>query len=234
MFILTTISDLIQISPEDFSKFSAVALEDNINAKYANKVIQKIGLCISFYDLLESSDGLIGHGTGLVNVNVKFRMIVFRPFKGEIMLGKISSGTEHGIKIGLEFFNDILIPPQMLMEKSRFDYAEQVWIWESEGGTEFFFDVGEVVRFRVESEEWHDQIPNAPDVADETPQDRRPPYSILICNAASAEYSDSPSHRRVQMILRAVLPAAGGAPPVSRPVATARSIVICAPEVDCM
>ncbi|KAJ5200164.1 hypothetical protein N7472_005368 [Penicillium cf. griseofulvum] len=179
MFILTTISDLIQISPEDFSKFSAVALEDNINAKYANKVIQKIGLCISFYDLLESSDGLIGHGTGLVNVNVKFRMIVFRPFKGEIMLGKIASGTEHGIKIGLEFFNDILIPPQMLMEKSRFDYAEQVWIWESEGGTEFFFDVGEVVRFRVESEEWHDQIPNAPDVADETPQERRPPYSIL-------------------------------------------------------
>ncbi|KAJ5356420.1 hypothetical protein N7517_011029 [Penicillium concentricum] len=198
MFILTTISDLIQISPEDFSKFSAVALEDNINAKYANKVIQKIGLCISFYDLLESSDGLIGHGTGLVNVNgrlckpfitpeiftdyysVKFRMIVFRPFKGEIMLGKIASGTEHGIKIGLEFFNDILIPPQMLMEKSRFDYAEQVWIWESEGGTEFFFDVGEVVRFRVESEEWHDQIPNAPDLADETPQERRPPYSILV------------------------------------------------------
>jgi DNA-directed RNA polymerase III subunit RPC8 len=62
-------------------------------------------------------------------------MIVFRPFKGEIMLGKIASGTEHGIKsmfqhlyheyttkislVGLEFFNDILIPPQMLMEKSR-------------------------------------------------------------------------------------------------------------------
>lgn len=46
-----------------------MALEDNINEKYANKVIQKIGLCISFYDLLESSDGLIGHGTGLVNVN---------------------------------------------------------------------------------------------------------------------------------------------------------------------
>lgn len=65
--------------------------------------------------MLESSDGLIGHGTGLVNVNgkierillldsvaesmtVKFRMIVFRPFKGEILLGKIASGTEHGIK----------------------------------------------------------------------------------------------------------------------------------------
>lgn len=38
-FVLqTTISDLIQIAPQDFSKFSAVAIEDNINEKYANKV----------------------------------------------------------------------------------------------------------------------------------------------------------------------------------------------------
>jgi DNA-directed RNA polymerase III subunit RPC8 len=85
-------------------------------------VIQKIGLCIGFYDLLESSDGLIGHGTGLVNVNgmfstadapnsctskvgtlltldsVKFRLIVFRPFKGEIIMGKITGASENGIK----------------------------------------------------------------------------------------------------------------------------------------
>lgn len=33
------------------------------------QVIQNVGLCVGFYDLLESSDGLIGHGTGLVNVN---------------------------------------------------------------------------------------------------------------------------------------------------------------------
>lgn len=36
---------------------------------FKQKVIQKIGLCIGFYDLLNSSDGLIGHGTGLVCVN---------------------------------------------------------------------------------------------------------------------------------------------------------------------
>lgn len=69
-----------------------MAIEDNINAKYANKVsvcaaclmpgkagtakthlsvqvVQKIGLCISLYDVLWTSEGLIGHGTGLVNVN---------------------------------------------------------------------------------------------------------------------------------------------------------------------
>lgn len=65
----TKVADLVQITPEDFKKRSIVAIEDFINAKYANKVIQKIGLCITLYDLLWASEGLIGHGTGLVNVN---------------------------------------------------------------------------------------------------------------------------------------------------------------------
>lgn len=33
------------------------------------QVIQKIGLCICLWDVLWASEGLIGHGTGLVNVN---------------------------------------------------------------------------------------------------------------------------------------------------------------------
>lgn len=38
------------------------------------KVIQKVGLCICVYDILEASDGLIGHGTGIVNINGSRRM----------------------------------------------------------------------------------------------------------------------------------------------------------------
>ena len=34
----TKISDLVQITPADLKKPSAQAIEDNINAKYANKV----------------------------------------------------------------------------------------------------------------------------------------------------------------------------------------------------
>lgn len=59
------------------------------------------------------------------------------------------------------------------------DYQDQVWIWENEEGT-FYFDVGEIVRFRVEMEEWHDQIPNAPDLGDGPAIDRKPPYSIIV------------------------------------------------------
>lgn len=59
------------------------------------------------------------------------------------------------------------------------DYTDQVWTWESEDGIPFFFDMGEIVRFRVETENWHDQIPNAPDQA-EFSLDRKPPYSIIV------------------------------------------------------
>jgi DNA-directed RNA polymerase III subunit RPC8 len=53
-------------------------------------------------------------------------------------------------------------------------------MWDNEGAT-FYFDVGEVVRFRVEAEEWHDQIPNAPDQLEPAAvSERRPPYSIVV------------------------------------------------------
>jgi len=69
IYLQTKIADLVQITPEDFDKKANQAIEDNINTKYANRVIQKIGLCVCMYDLLSASEGLIGHGTGLVNVN---------------------------------------------------------------------------------------------------------------------------------------------------------------------
>jgi len=50
----------------------------------------------------------------------------------------------------------------------------------NEEGSTFYFDVGEIVRFRVEAEEWHDQIPNAPELADAPALERKPPYSIIV------------------------------------------------------
>lgn len=64
------------------------------------------------------------------------------------------------------------------------DIADQVWVWENEDGSTFYFDIGEIVRFRVEMEEWHDQIPNAPDLGDGTTIERKPPYSIIVCGHA--------------------------------------------------
>lgn len=96
-----------------------------------------MGLCVGLYDILATSEGLIGHGTGTVNVNVDFRLIVFRPFKGEILQGRISQNSEYGIRsmlslfaiayghtcschaVSMDFFDDVFVPaPAMLFENT--------------------------------------------------------------------------------------------------------------------
>lgn len=119
MFILTKFQDLVQIAPHEFYKKSRDIIEDKINEKYANKVVQRVGLCVCMWDLTKCSEGLIGFGSGNVNVDVEFRMIVFRPFKGEILAARIKQNTPTGIVLSTEFFDDIFVPETMLFENCR-------------------------------------------------------------------------------------------------------------------
>ncbi|KAI1364565.1 RNA polymerase III subunit Rpc25-domain-containing protein [Xylaria arbuscula] len=160
MFILTKIADLVQIPPSQFEQHSRVAIENNINAKYSNRVIQKIGLCICMYDLLWASEGLIGHGNGLVNVNVEFRMIVFRPFKGETLFGMISSANADGIKIRTNFFEEIFVSYKELPENTEYDHNEKAWVWVVDEDR-MHYDKNEMVRFQVLDEAWNDQLPDS-------------------------------------------------------------------------
>lgn len=45
---------------------------------------------------------------------VEFRMVVFRPFKGEVMFGRIRSSTPAGINLRTDFFDDIFVPYEEL------------------------------------------------------------------------------------------------------------------------
>ncbi|KAI5862655.1 RNA polymerase III subunit Rpc25-domain-containing protein [Durotheca rogersii] len=177
MFILTKIADLVQIAPDKFGKPSRVSIEDSINAKYANRVIQRIGLCVCMYDLLDASDGLIGHGTGVVNVNVEFRMIVFRPFKGETLFGRISSSSIHGISIRTEFFEEIFVPYKELPENTQYDHNEAAWTWIYEGEA-MWYDKNEMVRFQVVDEAWQDQTPESTEQEAIEKAKKLSPYSI--------------------------------------------------------
>ncbi|KAK0628468.1 RNA polymerase III subunit Rpc25-domain-containing protein [Bombardia bombarda] len=180
MFMLTKVSDLVQIAPEDFGKASITAIEDNINAKYANKVVQKIGLFICLWDILWTSEGLIGHGSGLVNVNVEFRMVVFRPFRSEVIVARIMSQTKEGIYLATDFFNDIFVPSLELPDGTKFVKEERIWVWK-EDDQDMYYDNNEMVRFQVLSEEWHDQTPTGPVDAEDPAAIKQlsPPYRIV-------------------------------------------------------
>ncbi|KAI9709322.1 MAG: DNA-directed RNA polymerase III subunit rpc25 [Bogoriella megaspora] len=150
MFVRVEIQDVIQIKPQDFEKTSIQAIEDNINEKYANKVIHKVGLVICFFDLVKASDGLIGNGTGLVNVVVSMR-----------------------------FFEDIWVPcPRGIPSPGGYDKGEKRWYWEADAGR-LFYDNHEPVRFRIESEIWNDHTPTRPQMGGGETEEKKPPYMLI-------------------------------------------------------
>ena len=59
-------------------------LLDQIDIKFANKVILDVGLCISLFDFLEIGDPYVYPAEGSAHQRVMFRMVVFRPFAGEV------------------------------------------------------------------------------------------------------------------------------------------------------
>ncbi|KAL2918838.1 DNA-directed RNA polymerase III complex subunit Rpc25 [Polyrhizophydium stewartii] len=121
MFVLSVLNDIVRVPPKDFSKPENEAIIDELNRKYANKVLHNVGLCISVYDLLEANDPVV-HACqdGSYQVRVTFRLVVFRPFKDEILEGRVKDcSAKTGVRVTMDFFDDIIIPPAFLMPGSE-------------------------------------------------------------------------------------------------------------------
>lgn len=163
MFILSKVSDLVRIPPDEFHRDTISSLTHQLNYKYANKVIPRIGLCITVYDILEVDEGQLKPGDGSAYINVTFRALVFKPFVGEIVTGWITKCTVDGIKVSLlGLFDDIFIPHKMLFEGCHFSPEDSAWVWTMDEDTKLYFDVNEMIRFRVEKEVFVDVKPKSP------------------------------------------------------------------------
>ncbi|CAO3579396.1 unnamed protein product [Absidia cylindrospora] len=158
MFVLAEIEDTVKIVPNDFGKNDNNAITDALNEKYANKVVQEVGLCICVYDILTTSEGFILYGDGCSYVKVSFQLTVFRPFVGEVLTGRIKSCSPSGVRVTMGFFDDIHIPGATLQAGSEFDPAEQVWVWNY-NGEKMYMDIDEPIRFRVLRELFTDTTP---------------------------------------------------------------------------
>ncbi|CAG8543331.1 1089_t:CDS:2 [Paraglomus occultum] len=172
MFILSTFRDTLTIIPKDFRKSKLEALSDEINKKYANKrptiqhdsnqlkkVVHDVGLCVCLHDIIDTSEEFVHYGDGSSYVKVKFRMVVFRPFIGELLVGKIKTCTPEGVRVSIDFFDDIHIPSMLLKHQSVFDQSEQAWVWHYEPGLLLWMEVDDLVRFRVVGEAFTDITP---------------------------------------------------------------------------
>lgn len=100
--------------PTNFGAPVDDALIAEINKKYANRVLHDVGLCICVFDLAEAGEGKVRYGDGFLwykgalcvfvlcrsdtRLTVVFRLVVFRPFTSEVILAKVKSSDEDGIR----------------------------------------------------------------------------------------------------------------------------------------
>ena len=119
MFVLVTLKETVRIPPPKLHLPLQEAITEDLNDKLANKVIVDVGLCITLYDILHVSESFLRHGDPAAHVHATFRFVVFRPFVGETLVGKVRACSREGVHVSLGFFDNILIPPEYLQEPRK-------------------------------------------------------------------------------------------------------------------
>ncbi|KZT53403.1 hypothetical protein CALCODRAFT_501153 [Calocera cornea HHB12733] len=151
MFILARLKDTVPLHPQDFALDPIAALTREINKKYANKVLHDVGLCVVLFDVVECSEGKVRFGDGCLWHKLTFRMVVFRPFVGEVFVGEVKSSTPTHVQVTLGFFSSLHIPAHLLPTPSAYDPAEKTFFWAptlAEGQDPF--DVPKEERFTID------------------------------------------------------------------------------------
>jgi DNA-directed RNA polymerase subunit E'/Rpb7 len=89
---------------------------------------------------------------GAYHQYVRFRLVVFRPFVGEVINGKVTKSTPEGLSISLGFFDDIFIPAHSMQIPSEFSHVTNAWVWRynteesSPDDTELGISIGDEVK----------------------------------------------------------------------------------------
>jgi DNA-directed RNA polymerase subunit E'/Rpb7 len=93
--MLTTIEDSIRVDPSQLGSPVPLAIEERVKELYFDKVLNNAGLVCSLYDILSIEGGDVHSGDGGARFRVRFRLVLFRPFEGEVLLGTILRSTEY-------------------------------------------------------------------------------------------------------------------------------------------
>jgi len=173
MFVLMTVADTICIPPHMFVQPTLTSVHSEIETKYPNRVLMDAGLVICRYgDALEVGDGVLVAGDGAAHHEVVFRLIIFRPFVDEVLVGTVAESTEEGVRVTLGFFDDVWIPGPRMQKPSHYERESGLWVWtpnygddqqrqeengvkaeEGEGSEDerFEIEIGTQIRFKVKS-----------------------------------------------------------------------------------
>ncbi|XP_072957263.1 uncharacterized protein [Typha angustifolia] len=184
MFYLSLIEHNLPMPPRLLSRPLLDAIKEELDSLFLDKVIANLGLCISVYDIRSVEGGFVFPGDGSSTYKVTCRLMMFRPFIGEVIVGKIDASDENGLRLSLGFFSDIYVPKRLLQQPCKRG-PDGIWLWVYEG-EELSLDVGEEIRFRVSNIKY-------PPIPAEQKEDAKPFAPMEIIGEISGDGLGLPS-----------------------------------------
>ena len=150
MFELARLKDTVTIAPSEFGKPLLTAVTDALSEKYPNKVVPGLGLCVTLHDILHVGEAHLYASNASMHLPVEFRLVMFRPYVGEVLTGTVVSSDPKGMRVSLGFFDEIHVPSRLLQSPSYWSPEEGVWVWNVTDDHQLFYDLENELRFRVE------------------------------------------------------------------------------------
>ncbi|KAL8548096.1 hypothetical protein ACS0TY_007424 [Phlomoides rotata] len=153
MFFLSEIEHTLRLPPYLLNRPLNEAIKGELDSTFLDKVIEKLGLCITVYDIQSIEGGFIFPGDGASTYTVMFRLVMFRPYEGEIISARLQESTKDGLRLSLGFFDDIYVPVPLLASPVHSEPDPRLkdsvtWIWEYDGQN-YPIDGADEIRFRV-------------------------------------------------------------------------------------
>lgn len=133
MFILSALQEEVRVLPCDLHLSPLDAVSEVIKQRFVDKVVPNLGLVVTLYDVQSVEGGFVYPNDGAAFFKVAFRVVVFRPYVGEVITGTLRSCSKEGLRVCLGFFSDVLVPEHALQDPSFFNEGEKLWVWRFDG-----------------------------------------------------------------------------------------------------
>ncbi|VVA90227.1 unnamed protein product [Arabis nemorensis] len=179
MFYLSELEHTLRVPPHLLNLPLEDAIKSVLQNVFLDKVLTDLGLCVSVYDIKSVEGGIVLPGVGAATYKVGFRIVVFRPFVGEVIAAKFKESDANGLRLTLGFFEDIYVPAPLIPTPNRcepdpYNRNQKRWVWEfGKPKEDYIIDDSCQIKFRVESISY-------PSVPTERAEDAKPFAPMVV------------------------------------------------------
>jgi DNA-directed RNA polymerase III subunit RPC8 len=189
MFVLTRVLDTLAVEPRFMHGGEMRTLRREIKRRFVNAVVPDVGLAVGLHDVEEVRKAIVYPGRGEAHMPVVFRLIVFRPFEGEVIDGFVCAADPTGITISLIFFDQIHVPADLMAPPDcstpEYDRETNSWSTERSDGARLTYDLRLPCRFRIHKIVFNEESSEKPPMATD---------AVPVLSAASSAAAEDPDY----------------------------------------